>query len=126
MFAFLPEPFHKTLSMPPTVALVQMSCSASKAANVAKALSRIADAAGQWANIVCLQELFPGQYPCQSEDYGRFAEAEPIPGPTSEALAEAARRHEVVVIGSLFERRTAGVYHNTAVVFDADGATLGL
>lgn len=113
--------------MPPvTIALVQMSCTPSKEANVAKALSRIADAAEQGANIVCLQELFHGQYPCQTEDHARFAEAEAIPGPTSEALAAAAKQHEVVVVGSVFERRAAGVYHNTAVVFDAGGANLGL
>lgn len=115
------------MSLPPvTVALVQMSCSPSKEANVAKALSRISDAADQGANIVCLQELFHGQYPCQSEDHARFAEAEPIPGPTSEALAAAAKRHGVAIVGSIFERRTAGVYHNSAVVFDADGVCLGL
>lgn len=110
---------------PVTVALVQMSCSPSKDANVAKALARIADAADQGANIVCLQELFHGQYPCQTEDHVRFAEAEPIPGPTSEALAAAAKRHGVAIVGSIFERRAAGVYHNTSVVFDADGANLG-
>ena len=109
-----------------TVALVQMTCTPNKDANVAKALARIADAAAQGANVVCLQELFPGQYPCQSEDHARFAEAEPIPGPTSDALSEAARKHGVVIVGSLFERRAAGLYHNTAVVFDADGTNLGL
>jgi N-carbamoylputrescine amidase len=112
--------------MPVTVALVQMSCSPDKKANVAKALSRIADAASQGANIVCLQELFHGHYPCQSEDYARFAEAEPIPGPTTEALAAAAKEHGVVIVGSQFERRAAGVYHNTAVVFDAGGANVGM
>ncbi len=109
-----------------TVALVQMSCTASKAANVEKALSRIAEAAAAGANVVCLQELFAGQYPCQSEDHARFAEAEPIPGPTSDALAQAAADNQVVVIGSLFERRAAGLYHNTAVVYDADGSTAGV
>ena len=78
------------------------------------------------ANVVCLPELFAGHYPCQSEDHRKFAEAEPIPGPTSQALAEAARRHGVVVIGSLFERRGPGLYHNTAVVWDADGRQAGL
>ncbi len=108
------------------VALVQMSGHASKQQNVAKALSRIGEAAAAGANIVCLQELFAGQYPCQSEDHSRFDQAEPIPGPTSEALAEAARKHGVVLVGSLFERRAAGLYHNTAVVFDADGSTAGM
>ncbi len=108
------------------VALVQMECLASKEANVAKALAKIRDAADQGAQVVCLQELFATPYPCQSEDHQRFAEAEPIPGPTSRALGEAAREHGVVVVGSLFERRAAGVYHNTAVVFDADGTQAGL
>jgi N-carbamoylputrescine amidase len=109
-----------------SVALVQMSCSADKVRNVEKALARIAEAAAAGAQIVCLQELFHGLYPCQSEDHKRFDEAEPIPGPTSEALAAAAKKHKVAVIGSLFERRAAGVYHNTAVVFDADGQTSGV
>jgi N-carbamoylputrescine amidase len=109
-----------------SVALVQMSCSANKAKNVEKALTRIAEAAAAGAQIVCLQELFHGLYPCQSEDHARFDEAEPIPGPTSEVLAAEAKKHKVAVIGSLFERRAAGVYHNTAVVFDADGQTSGV
>jgi N-carbamoylputrescine amidase len=102
-----------------------MTCTAAKSTNVEKAVRRIAEAAAAGANIVCLQELFHGPYPCQSEDHARFAEAEPIPGPTSEALAAAAAQYGVVVIGSLFERRAAGLYHNTAVVFDADGRLAG-
>jgi N-carbamoylputrescine amidase len=108
-----------------TLALVQMSCVHDKAPNVAKALERIADAAANGANVVCLQELFAGQYPCQSEDHARFDEAEPIPGPTCEALAAAAKEHGVAIVGSLFERRAPGVYHNTAVVYDADGRLAG-
>lgn len=108
-----------------SVALVQMTCTDSKEQNVEKALSRIADAADRGANVICLQELFHNKYPCQSEDHERFTEAESIPGPTSALLAEAARNHEAVIIGSLFERRTQGLYHNTAVVFDADGSQLG-
>jgi N-carbamoylputrescine amidase len=107
------------------IALVQMRCTDSKQTNVEKALVRIAEAAAQGAELVCLQELFHGLYPCQSEDHARFAEAEPIPGPTSDALAHAAAEHGVVVVGSLFERRVAGVYHNTAAVWDADGALCG-
>ena len=109
-----------------TVALVQMSCSPDKGPNVEKALSRIGEAASAGANIVCLQELFAGHYPCQAEDHAKFDEAEPIPGPTSEALAQAAREHGVVVVGSLFERRAPGLYHNTAVIYDADGSTAGM
>ena len=103
-----------------------MSCAVEKQPNVDKALARIAEAAGRGANIVCLQELFHNQYPCQSEDHARFAEAEPIPGPTSQALAEAAKRHGVVIVGSLFEKRAAGLYHNTAVIYDTDGSTAGV
>src|SRR5918999_3414218 len=90
------------------VALVQMSCTDDKQENVAKALDRIADAADRGANIICLQELFHGLYPCQTEDHARFAEAEPIPGPTSQALSDAAARNRVVVVGSLFEGRASG------------------
>jgi N-carbamoylputrescine amidase len=108
------------------IALVQAVGHESKAHNVKTALARIADAANAGANIVCLQELFAGQYPCQSENYQRFDDAEPVPGPTSEAVSAAAREHNVVVVGSFFERRTAGLYHNTAVIFDADGSTAGM
>jgi N-carbamoylputrescine amidase len=108
------------------VALVQMQCTSSKEENVAKALLQIGEAAARGAQIVCLQELFATHYPCQREDHARFADAEPIPGPTSQALCEAARQHEIVVVGSLFERRAAGVYHNTAVIIDADGSLCGL
>ncbi|HVC98237.1 MAG TPA: carbon-nitrogen hydrolase [Pirellulales bacterium] len=124
-----PNPSHAEIGPRPgrvTVALVQMSCAAAKSANVDKAVARIGEAAAAGAQIVCLQELFAGPYPCQSEDHARFADAEPIPGPTSEALAGAARRHGVAVVGSLFERRAAGLYHNTAVIFDADGRQTGL
>ncbi|HVX11646.1 MAG TPA: carbon-nitrogen hydrolase [Pirellulales bacterium] len=109
-----------------TIGLVQMNCTREKEPNLRKALSRIAEAAAAGAQIVCLQELFAGEYFCQSEDHARFGDAEPIPGPTSEALAAAAREHGVAIIGSLFERRAPGLYHNTAVVFDADGEQVGL
>jgi N-carbamoylputrescine amidase len=109
-----------------TVAVVQMSCGPQKGPNVAKAVSRIAEAAAAGANVICLQELFAGHYPCQTEDHRQFDEAEPIPGPTSEAIAAAARDNRVVVVGSFFERRAPGVYHNTAVIYDADGSTAGM
>jgi N-carbamoylputrescine amidase len=108
-----------------TVALVQMSCSADTAANTEKALARIDEAAGRGAQIISTQELFRSQYFCQSEDHSKFALAEEIPGPTTVALSDLARRREVVIIASLFERRAPGLYHNTAVVFDADGAMVG-
>jgi N-carbamoylputrescine amidase len=113
---------------PPTkfkIALVQMRCSEDPADNLARAIERIRDAARQGAQLVCLPELFRTQYFCQIEDHAFFDLAEPIPGPTSEALSRAAREAGVVVIGSLFERRAAGVYHNTAVVIDADGRLCG-
>lgn len=109
-----------------TVALVQMTCVEAKEPNVAKAIQRIHEAAASGAQIVCLQELFAGQYPCQSEDHQKFDEAETIPGPTSEALSQAAREAGVVVVGSLFERRAPGLFHNTAVIFDTDGQMVGL
>src|SRR6476619_1212639 len=115
-------PYDHVANRPVRLALVQMSCDAMKAPNVDKALARIAEAAGRGANIVCLQELFSGPYFCQTEDHRWFTEAEPIPGPTSDALAAAAKKHGVVVIGSVFERRAPGIYHNTAVVLDADGS----
>lgn len=109
-----------------TVALVQTRCAAAREANVEKARARIGEAAAAGAQIVCLPELFAGPYFCQSEDHRHFDLAEPIPGPTSQALAETAREHGVVVVGSLFERRAAGVYHNTAIVLEADGGLAGV
>jgi len=108
------------------VGIIQMSCGESVDANVDKALSRIGEAAARGAQIVCLQELFRSQYFCQREDAALFDLAEPIPGPTTAALADAARRHGVAIVGSLFERRAAGLYHNTAVIFESDGSVAGL
>jgi N-carbamoylputrescine amidase len=108
------------------LALVQMRCTVDRNANLAHALKRIAEAAAAGADIVCLPELFLGPYFCQREDSALFDLAEPIPGPASERLAQAARDAKVVMVGSLFERRAAGLYHNTAVVFDSDGSMLGL
>jgi N-carbamoylputrescine amidase len=107
------------------VALIQMRCGPDPEDNLAKAISRISDAAGKRAQIVCLPELFRSQYFCQSEDHANFALAEKIPGPTTAALSKVAREKKIVVIGSIFEKRSAGVYHNTAVVIDADGKFLG-
>jgi N-carbamoylputrescine amidase len=108
------------------IALVQMRCSPDPEDNLQRALDRIRAAARDGAALVCLPELFRTQYFCQSEDHANFDLAEPIPGPTSEALARVAREARVVIIGSLFERRAAGVYHNTAVIIDADGRQLGM
>jgi N-carbamoylputrescine amidase len=102
-----------------------MSCGLGVDDNLQKALTLIGQAAQRGAQIICLQELFNSQYFCQKQDATIFDLAEPIPGPSTEALAAAARQHQVVIVGSLFERRDAGVYHNTAVVLDADGSLLG-
>jgi N-carbamoylputrescine amidase len=87
---------------------------------------KVREAAQAGAQVICLPELFRSQYFCQTEDHANFALAEAIPGPSSEALARVAREERVVVVGSLFERRAAGIYHNTAVVIDADGSLRGL
>jgi N-carbamoylputrescine amidase len=108
------------------VALVQMSCGPEPEQNLEKALSRVADAAGRGAKVICLPELFQTQYFCQREDHSLFDLAEPIPGPTTEKLSAAARSNGVVLIASLFEKRAAGVYHNTAAIFDSDGSLRGL
>lgn len=107
------------------VAILQMRCVADTGQNLAKALRLIEQAARRGAQIVCLPELFRSLYFCQVEDHKYFELAEPIPGPTTKALSAAARKHRITLIGSLFERRHAGVYHNTAVVFDADGSLAG-
>src|SRR5688572_8131394 len=96
--------------------LVQMSCVAEPDANLEKAVARIRQAANTGAEIVCLQELFRSPYFCQSQDSSFFDLAEPVPGPTTERLSQVARETGTVVIASLFERRAAGVYHNTAAV----------
>src|SRR3954471_11030098 len=107
------------------VALVQMQCGPEPAANLDKAIGFIRDAAAQGAQIVCLPELFRSQYFCQSEDHANFALAEEIPGPTTESLGEVAHETGVVIVASLFEKRAAGVYHNTAAIIDGDGKFLG-
>jgi N-carbamoylputrescine amidase len=109
-----------------TLGLLQHACAADPAANLARTLELAGRAAAQGARIISTQELFRSRYFCQSEDYANFALAEPIPGPSTEAFIRFAREREVVVIASLFEKRTSGVYHNTAVVIDADGTVLGI
>jgi N-carbamoylputrescine amidase len=107
------------------IALVQMHCEAAPDKNLAKAVQQIEAAAKRGAQIVCLQELFRSLYFCQEEDARHFALAETIPGPTTARLSALAKKHKIVIIASLFEKRTQGLYHNTAVVLDADGKLLG-
>jgi N-carbamoylputrescine amidase len=108
-----------------TVGLVQMRSSANAEENLARAAKKIREAAARGAQIICLHELFRSEYFCREENADLFALAEPIPGPTTEALAKVARETQAALIVSLFERRAAGVYHNSAVVIDADGSLLG-
>jgi N-carbamoylputrescine amidase len=108
------------------VGLVQMSTTPDPEENLQRALERVRDAAGRGAQIVCLPELFQTQYFCQREDAALFDLAEPIPGPTTAKLANVAKELRIVLIASLFEKRAAGVYHNTAAIFDADGQLRGL
>jgi len=107
------------------VGLIQMACSPDSHENLEKAIWRIREAAGRGAHIICLPELFQSHYFCREEDPRWFALAEPVPGPTTEALGRLAAELEVVIVASLFERRAAGLYHNTAAVIDAGGAFVG-
>jgi N-carbamoylputrescine amidase len=107
-----------------TIAVVQMTCAEEVAKNLDKAVSRIAEAAKKGAQIVCLQELFGSRYFCQVNDKKFFSLAEPVPGPSSETLAKAARENKVAVVASLFEKDGTR-YYNTACVLDADGKFLG-
>ncbi|GIW72942.1 MAG: apolipoprotein acyltransferase [Planctomycetota bacterium] len=108
------------------VGLVQMRCTDDPQANLDKALEYVELAATEGVQVVCLQELFRTLYFCEREDHDAFALAEPVPGPSTEVLGAAARRHGMVIVGSVFERRAPGLYHNTAVVLDADGRLCGL
>ena len=103
-----------------------MTCSPDPAENLAKAEWRIREAAGKGAQIICVQELFRYPYFCREERAELFDLAEPVPGPTTDSFVRLARELKIVLIASVFERRTAGVYHNTAVVIDADGSLAGL
>lgn len=107
------------------IGTVQMSCSASPAENLDKAITKIREAAAAGAQIICLQELFRSLYFCDVEDYENFKLAETIPGPSTEAFEKLAKELKVVIIASLFEKRTQGIYHNTTAVIDADGKYLG-
>src|SRR6185503_3233046 len=101
-----------------TLGLIQMSAGENPAANLGKALARVELAAKKGAQVVCLQELFRSRYFCQSENQRNFRLAESIPGPTTEALGALACERAIVIVASVFERRFAGIYHNTAVIID--------
>jgi N-carbamoylputrescine amidase len=110
---------------PLKIGLLQMACASDPAANLDRTLKAARTAVRRGAKIICTQELFRSQYFCQSEDHAFFKLAEPIPGQTTRAFQRFARDEKVVVIASLFEKRAAGVYHNTAAIIDADGSLLG-
>jgi N-carbamoylputrescine amidase len=107
------------------VGIIQMSCSRDKSENIAKAIEKIKEAAAKGAQIVCLQELFTSLYFCDEENYENFLLAEAIPGPTTDVLEKIALENKIVIIASLFEKRTQGIYHNTTAVIDADGKYMG-
>src|SRR5271165_2324383 len=108
------------------VGLVQMAVSHDPRENLARAIAKIEEAVRGGAQVVCLPELFQSQYFCQREDTANFDLAEAVPGPTTEALGRVAQKAKVVVVAPLFERRAAGVYHNTAAIIDADGKIAGV
>jgi N-carbamoylputrescine amidase len=110
----------------PEIGLIQMRCSLDPSENLENAIALIREAAAQGAQIICLPELFKTLYFCQEENHKYFQYAEPIPGPTTERLSALAKELQVVIVASLFERRAAGLYHNTAAVIDADGSLLGI
>jgi N-carbamoylputrescine amidase len=109
-----------------TLGLLQHTCEADPAANLKKTLTLAESAVKKGANIICTQELFCSQYFCQSEDHKNFKLAETIPGPSTEVFQRFAKKHGVVMIASLFEKRASGLYHNTAAIIDADGKFLGI
>ena len=108
------------------IALLQCRCTDDPAVNFQHTLAQAETAARQGAHIICTQELFSSLYFCQSEDYAHFQLAESIPGPSTQAFQTLARQYGVVIILSLFERRAAGVFHNTAAIIDADSSLLGI
>src|SRR5271163_2162766 len=109
-----------------TIGLIQMSCGSDPKANLAKAVKKIEEAAKKGAEIICLPELFKSQYFCQEEDEQNFKLAESIPGETTKAISEAAKKNNTAVIAGVFEKRARGLYHNSAAVIDASGKLLGI
>ena len=109
-----------------TVAAIQTTCTADVANNVDQAVKQIESAAAAGAQLICLQELFAGLYFCQSEDHEQFKLAESIPGPTIDRMCAVAKEHQVVIVAGIFERRAAGLFHNSAAIIDADGSIAGI
>ena len=109
-----------------TVGLVQMSASVSPDENLQKAVSKVEEAARSGAEVICLPELFRSQYFCQKEDADLFDLAESVPGPSTEALSRVARANQVTIVAPIFERRAAGLYHNSAAVIDMEGRIAGI
>jgi len=109
-----------------TVGLVQMSATPNPDENLEKAVAKVEEAARAGAQVICLPELFRSQYFCQKEDADLFDLAEPADGPSTQALSRVARSHHVTVVAPIFERRAAGLYHNSAVVIDSEGKTAGI
>src|SRR5260221_6265846 len=107
-----------------TVGLIQMSSSKDASANLDRAIGKIREAAKRGAQIVCLDELFCGEYFCRTEEAALFDLAEAIPGPTTDSLAKIARENNVALVISLFERRAAGFYHNSSAGVDVEGGRL--
>ena len=117
---------RKRSSSEVTLGLVQTSCSPNAKSNLKTTLAAVERAAESGAQIISTQELFRSQYFCQAEDHENFKLAEKIPGPTTDTFCKLAKKHQVVIIASLFEKRASGVYHNTAAIIDADGSLLGI
>jgi N-carbamoylputrescine amidase len=114
-----------TKASPTKIALIQMRCGPEPEKNFQRAVEFVRDAAKQGATVVCLPELFRSQYFCQTKDHANFALAEEVPGKSTSALGELARELRIVIVASLFEKRSPGLYHNTAAIIDADGKVLG-
>ncbi len=114
-------PNHKTI----IIGLIQAPCSVDPSKNLQDTITKISSASAKGAQIICLQELFRSRYFCQVEDAEWFSLAETVPGPTTNALCDLAAKLEIVIIAPVFEKRTEGIYHNTAVVIDADGSIIG-
>src|SRR5689334_23471828 len=108
------------------VGLTQMACGDDPAENLRRQVDLVDQAARKGAQIICTQELFRSKYFCQAEDHRFFKLAETIPGPSTDAFCKLAKKHNTVIVASLFEKRTEGLYHNTAAIIDADGSIMGI